>query len=117
LHGDDAYTRERVEAYGRLMRGVGPRVVVATVDVDGEPAGLGFGVVERDWVGIYGMGTRPDRRRRGIATAVLHALVRASGATSCYLQVEVDNVLAQSVYRRAAFTRAYGYHYRTDVSG
>jgi GNAT superfamily N-acetyltransferase len=115
LHGDDAVTKARVEAYGRLMRTLGPPVVVATASLAGAPAGIGFGVVERGWTGIYGMGTRPDARRRGVASAVLHALARAGAAqsaTRCYLQVEVDNDAAQSLYRRAGFTRRYGYQYR-----
>jgi ribosomal protein S18 acetylase RimI-like enzyme len=118
LHGDESVTRARVEAYGRLMRTLGPPVVVATADLDGEPAGVGFGVVERGWLGVFGMGTRPDARRRGIATALLGALASSAaghGATRCYLQVEVDNDAAQSLYRRAGYRRAYGYHYRAAV--
>jgi ribosomal protein S18 acetylase RimI-like enzyme len=96
------------------MRTVAPRVVAATLDADGAPGGIGFGVVERGWLGIYGMATRPDVRRRGVATAILHALARASApeASNVYLQVEIDNDGAQHCYRRAGFAREYGYHYR-----
>jgi GNAT superfamily N-acetyltransferase len=115
LHGDDATTQHRTEAYAHLMRRLGPPVVVATVEDGGAPAGLGFGVVERRWLGVFGMGTHPGARGRGVATAVLHALAveaDARGASNCYLQVEVDNIAAHAVYARAGFTRAYGYHYR-----
>jgi ribosomal protein S18 acetylase RimI-like enzyme len=117
LHASEDATADRIEAYGRLMRSVGPRVVAATVDVERRPAGLGFGVVERGWVGIYGMATRRDVRRRGVATAVLHALAQAASddASSAYLQVEVDNDGAQACYARASFTREYGYHYRVTT--
>jgi ribosomal protein S18 acetylase RimI-like enzyme len=121
LHGDDTTPGERVAAYGRLLRHVGPQVLVATVDVDGAPAGVGFGVVERGWLGIFGMGTRPELRRRGIATAILDALAGASteyGAERCYLQVEADNDGAHALYRGLGFTAGHRYHYRTswDVS-
>jgi ribosomal protein S18 acetylase RimI-like enzyme len=114
LHGTDDTIASRIEAYGRLMRTVAPRVVAATLDADGAPGGIGFGVVERGWLGIYGMATRPDVRRRGVATAILHALARASApeASNVYLQVEIDNDGAQHCYRRAGFAREYGYHYR-----
>lgn len=116
LHGDDTTPGERVAAYGRLLRDVGPPVIVATADVGGAPAGVGFGVVEREWLGIFGMGTRPDLRRRGVATAIMRALTTAStayGAAHCYLQVEVDNDGAQALYRGLGLTPEYRYHYRT----
>jgi N-acetylglutamate synthase len=116
LHGDDTVTPARVEAYGRLMRTLAPTVLVATASIDGTPAGVGFGVVERGWLGVYGMGTRPDARRRGVATTVLCVLARAAldgfDATATYLQVEVDNDGAHALYERAGLRRAYGYHYR-----
>ncbi|MDQ1521826.1 MAG: N-acetylglutamate synthase, partial [Actinomycetota bacterium] len=114
LHGDE----ERTAAYGRLMRTVGPPVFVATAESDGAPVGVGFGVVERGWLGVFGMGTRPDARRQGVARAVLHALARVAGdegAEHVYLQVEVDNAIAHTLYERAGFTRAYGYHYRVKA--
>jgi GNAT superfamily N-acetyltransferase len=62
------------------------------------------------------MGTRPEARRRGAATAVLHALAAWAAANGCprsYLQVEEDNPGARALYARAGFTDAYRYHYRT----
>ena len=118
LHAPDDPMAARIEAYGRLMRTVGPATVVATVDHDDGPAGLGFGVVERGWIGVFGMATRADARRRGVATAVLHALARAGAslnASRCYLQVEVDNAAAHTLYERAGFSRSYSYHYRVSA--
>jgi ribosomal protein S18 acetylase RimI-like enzyme len=118
LHGDDHIPGARIEAYGRLMRTLGPDVVVATVNVGNVPAGVGFGVIERGWMGVFGMGTRPDARRHGVATAVLSALAHAAhdaGAARCYLQVEADNDGAHALYRRASFERSYGYHYRVKA--
>jgi GNAT superfamily N-acetyltransferase len=112
---DDSTTRRRVEAYREALRAVTAHVVFATADVSGVAAGMAIGVVERGWLGVFGMGTRPDVRRRGIASALLGALASAArehGATRCYLQVEVDNQPARRLYEHAGFARAYGYHYR-----
>ena len=82
----------------------------------GEPVALGLGVVERGWLGIFSMATAERARRRRAATAVLGALVRWAarlGATSCYLQVEVGNEPARSLYAGLGFATRYGYHYRT----
>jgi GNAT superfamily N-acetyltransferase len=101
----------RLVAYSELLPTVGPPAFVATARVDAHVAGVGLAVVERGWVGVFGMRTRTDDRRRGVASAVLGAL--AALAPRCYLQVETDNAAARALYARAGFRHAYGYHYRT----
>ena len=101
---DDDTTRDRLRAYAHLLRHLGPAV--------------GLGVLERDWTGVYAMGTRREARRRGAATSVLHALARwghSRGAARMYLQVEVTNDGARQLYTRAGFETAYRYHYRTSA--
>jgi len=73
------------------------------------------GVRDGRWLGIFCMATRPEFRRRGAATALLHALSgwgRERNADRIYLQVMEANSPARSVYARAGFTTLYGYHYR-----
>jgi ribosomal protein S18 acetylase RimI-like enzyme len=113
---DEQATLDRVRAYGRLIS-ERASAHVATVDIGDLPAAIGFGVIASGWVGVFGMATRPTRRRRGGATAVLAALGRhaMAEATSVYLQVETDNLAARRLYESAGFVRNHGYHYR--VSG
>jgi GNAT superfamily N-acetyltransferase len=112
LHDGD----ERVAAYGRMLAQIGPAAFAVTALVEGAPAGMGFGVVERGWCGIFGMTTLPDARRRGVATAVLSTVGRVArdlDASTFYLQVERDNGAARALYEGVAFAYEYGYHYRT----
>ncbi len=111
----EASTRRRIESYARLLAGTSLPHVVVTVDVDGEPAAMGIGVFEREWVGIFGMATRSDVRRRGLARGVLRALAqwaRDARASDLYLQVETDNEPARALYESVGFVRSHGYHYR-----
>lgn len=116
-HGDDPAPARRIEAYARLLPRLGPRAAAAAVPSrDGAPLAAGFVVVERGWGGIFGMGTRPEARRRGIARTLLRALAEhaaALGAARLYLQVEDENAPALALYGAAGFDRAYGYHYRS----
>ena len=85
------------------------------VEIDGQPAAVGLGVLERGHVGVFNMATRAEFRRRGAATAVLRALAawgRAQGAWAMYLQVAEENGGARSVYERFGFRTLYQYHYR-----
>jgi N-acetylglutamate synthase len=114
-HGDDERARERLRSYGHLLRRLGPSVATAVLPVDRKPAAIGLGVLERGWVGIFAMGTRPEARRRGAATSVLHALAswaRDKHAERMYLQVESANDAARQLYVRAGFETTYRYHYR-----
>jgi ribosomal protein S18 acetylase RimI-like enzyme len=90
----------------------------AEVQHNGTPAALGMGVMEQGWVGIFAMATRPEFRRQGAATAVLHALAEwghARGATRMYLQVMEENLAAQALYAGIGFETLYAYHYRSAV--
>lgn len=117
VHGEDAIWRARTEAYGRMLGGLGPAILGGAALVEGQVVGVGFGVLERGWVGIYGMGTAPDWRRLGVAGALLGALAteaRRRHGVHCYLQVETDNPAAQALYRGLGFTDAHRYHYRVS---
>jgi N-acetylglutamate synthase len=116
--GEDEIARDRLRAYNHLLRNLGPAVATAALPVDETPAAVGLAVLERRWAGVYAMGTRPEARRRGAATAVLLALARwaeGRGASRIYLQVEATNDGARQLYTRNGFETAYRYHYRTTA--
>lgn len=111
---DEPATLDRIRGYERLLGCRSQRCGVATVDIRGEPAAIGFSVIESGWVGVFGMVSRPDLRRRGAARTVLRALAQhaAVDATHVYLQVEVDNTPARALYASAGFVPNHAYHYR-----
>jgi GNAT superfamily N-acetyltransferase len=108
-------TTEQAAARKAAFARIGPQPVFAWVMVDGRPAGIGLGILERGWLGIFSMLTRPDLRRQGLAAAILRALAawgQANGATQAYLQVMENNEQALSLYATAGFTSQYQYYYR-----
>jgi ribosomal protein S18 acetylase RimI-like enzyme len=83
-------------------------------DEHGSPAAVGFAVEEDGWIGMFGVVTRTDQRRRGIGRRLIHSLLnwgRAGGAKNAYLQVVHSNEPAQSLYRQFDFAPAYAYRY------
>jgi len=108
--GHDADARERLGALARIPA---PRAF-ALIRVDGEPAAVGVGAVEGDWVGIMGMRTAPAFRRRGLARRIFRALTSfaaAAGAQQGYLQVEQRNAAAIALYESEGFASKYLYCY------
>jgi len=91
----------------------------AVAALDGAVAGLGLGVVADGTLGVFDVLTVPQRRRRGVATAVVRALLawgRVAGADLAYLQVAAANASAVALYERLGFRRAYAYSYATVSS-
>jgi ribosomal protein S18 acetylase RimI-like enzyme len=76
---------------------------------------VGLVVVERSWAGLFCMATRPEDRRRGVASAGARRAAgwaAGRGARRLYLQVEEDNLPALRLYRRLGFWPSHHYHYR-----
>ncbi|HMS88049.1 MAG TPA: GNAT family N-acetyltransferase [Acidimicrobiales bacterium] len=118
-HGVDGAARGRTGAYGRMLRVLAGDALGVAASVAGAPAGVGFGVLDQGWLGIFGMGLAPTFRGRGVATAVVRALLERAaerGATGAYLQVETDNPVAISLYEGLGFRRDHGYHYRVSAT-
>lgn len=82
-----------------------------------EVIGVGQIVFERGWGGVQCMATAVAHRRRGVASAVLHALAEEAhrrGVTQMYLAVMAGNDGAEALYERAGFRPAHEYTYFTD---
>src|SRR5262245_56496971 len=92
--------RADAAATGQLVLSrIGPQTGYVTATGRGDTGVLAVGmlVVERGWAGVFCMATRPQARRRGIATAVLRcgaSWAADQGARQLYLQVEEYNLEA-----------------------
>lgn len=101
-------------AYRRAALSRSPFVVYAHVQQDGQTLAAGTASLSQGWASIHGMRTVPTARGRGLAGAILAALARhalAQGLSAVFLQVEENNMQAQSLYRRAGFGTAWRYHH------
>jgi GNAT superfamily N-acetyltransferase len=105
----------------REILGSGERYCYATIyhESTGEPLSIGRACLAGDthrWVGLAGIETAPDARRRGLARLILSTLLQwaaRQGAEHAMLEVRSGNHAAISLYRGLGFTTAHAYHYRT----
>ncbi|MFD7899739.1 GNAT family N-acetyltransferase [Streptomyces sp. NPDC059743] len=93
----------------------GPSVWFASVPGPADvPAAIGRCVVDGRWAGFMAVEVDPDRRRQGLATAVMTTLARRAleeGASAAWLQVESDNTGARALYDAMGFAVHHSYHY------
>ncbi|WP_030822790.1 GNAT family N-acetyltransferase [Streptomyces hygroscopicus] len=108
----------------RTVLSGGPSVWFAAIPAEGggAPAAIGRCVVDGRWAGFAAVEVAPERRRQGLAKAVMTALARKAldeGASAAYLQVETDNGGAHALYEGMGFTVHHSYHHwrasRQDV--
>jgi N-acetylglutamate synthase len=94
------------------------RVGFAEIRRDGTPVAIGRGAVDDDWLGITAVEVAPEQRRQGLATAIIHALWRwgtgVHGAKHSYLEVEMRNDPAITLYRALGYWEHHVYSYRTE---
>jgi len=99
----------------RILENICHPTCLALVMDGPTPVVVGLGVLERHYVGLFGIITDPAHRRRGFArqiiTAILH-WAREHGATHAYLQVMHDNAPALALYAKLGFVPQYSYWYR-----
>ena len=102
-------------AFLALLARIPLRTGFAAAQEAGEVAAIGMAVANGAWVGLFEVGTLPQRRRRGLATSVVESLLRwgaGQGARAAYLQVMEANTPARALYARLGFAEAYRYWYR-----
>jgi GNAT superfamily N-acetyltransferase len=75
-------------------------------------AGRATAVLQDGWTLLLALEVAPDRRREGIASALVRAWARLSEGRGLYLQVRRDNTAGHALYEAAGFTTSHSYHYR-----
>jgi len=111
----ECMSHHEAEVRRGILARIEPGTAFAVLSLGGQPVTTGLGVLERGWLGVLCIATALELRRRGAATAILHALADWAGnhgAEQMYLQVMRDNAPARALYDRAGFRPLYEYHYR-----
>lgn len=112
----DSPAGQRAAHAERLLHApVQSQKLVVRQESDGAVVACGQSTSEQEFVGLYDIHTREDRRGIGIATDLCERLLAESaknGGKVGYLQVDAANHSARRIYTRMGFADAYSYHYR-----
>ncbi|HET9171686.1 MAG TPA: GNAT family N-acetyltransferase [Actinospica sp.] len=115
------YRQGAVPPQAKEILGSGERYQYATIydEYSGEPLAIGRAALDREsgtWVGLAGIETAPEARRRGLARLILRTLLAWAadqGAEHAMLEVRRGNEAALALYRQLGFVTAQEYHYRS----
>lgn len=103
------------KAVARAILVSAPGIYAQAVDAEGIVVGTARLALVDGWGGVYSMAVHPDFRRRGIAQAVVSALLNSAvkdGVDRFWLLVTAANTDAQALYGQARFAEVARYHYR-----
>jgi GNAT superfamily N-acetyltransferase len=101
-----------------ILEGHPPRAFAAVTAHEphdhSEFVAIARGHVNEDWLGLAAIWTRPDHRRRGVATAMITALghwAARQGARYVYIQMATVNEPALAAYGKLGFVHHHSYVY------
>lgn len=107
-----------------MLNNIMSEVVCVTKLVDDKVIGRGFGVIERDHMGIFDIIIDKSYRNNGYGKDIMNSILNTAakkGVKMAYLQVVVGNVPAEKLYESLGFQEEYKYWYRVkkevDKSG
>ncbi len=102
------------EAFLALLGRIRPSRAFVAVERGGTTAAIGMAVADGPWVGLFEIGTVPEQRRRGLASAVVEDLLAwGAGREPTGLPPgDGGQSPARALYARLGFQEAYRYWYR-----
>lgn len=99
----------------KILKNIMGEVVCVSKLVDKKVIGCGFGVIERDYIGIFDIVVDKSYRGNGYGKNIMHSILKTAavkGVKTAYLQVVVGNIPAENLYENLGFKEEYKYWYR-----
>lgn len=99
----------------RMLDNIKGEVVCVNKIVDGKIVGCGYGVIERDYIGIFYIVVDKSYRRMGFGRDIMKGILNIAQHKeigTAYLQVVVGNTVAENLYESLGFIEEYRYWYR-----
>jgi RimJ/RimL family protein N-acetyltransferase len=107
---------ETAEVFDAVLAAIDVPAAYAAVRREGRIVSAAYAAACDGWLCLEAVVTDPDWRGQALAGETIGALMAwgaGQGARAVGLQVQADNVSAQTLYRRFGFERElYRYHYR-----
>ena len=115
LFQETGFTEQVRSARSDIIARIKGEKIIACAKIDGKFAGVGLGVVQGKWLGLFSIRTLERYRRRGVGWSISCALSmwgEENGAQNIFLQVEAKNTPALALYESMGFEIMYTYWYR-----
>ncbi|MCK9204502.1 MAG: GNAT family N-acetyltransferase [Bacteroidales bacterium] len=105
----------RKNTYLAIMNQIFSPMALVSVKYHEKITGVGLGVVEGPYIGLFDIVVDPAHREQGLGRRIVEAILswgKKQGAHTAYLQVLTDNFPAINLYKKMGFNEKYQYWYR-----
>lgn len=99
----------------KILDNISGEIISVRKQVAGKTVGCGFGVIEREHIGIFDVIVDANFRRNGYGQDIMDGILGTAlkrNAKKAYLQVVVGNSSAEKLYDNIGFKEVYRYWYR-----
>jgi ribosomal protein S18 acetylase RimI-like enzyme len=107
--------QSQVETILLMLNNILAKKIVVYKKEEGSIIGCGYGVIEKNFVGIFDIIVKEAMRGRGYGEEIVRSLLASAknaGAGKAYLQVVDTNAVAKNLYKKLGFREKYQYWYR-----
>jgi len=102
----------------KMLANITGERICTNIIVNNEIVACGFGVIENNFVGIFDIIVKQDKRGLGYGKDIMQGILKEAqkrNIKSAYLQVVVGNEIAKNLYSKLGFKEVYRYWYRVKT--
>ncbi|MDR3139532.1 MAG: GNAT family N-acetyltransferase [Treponema sp.] len=106
---------EFIETLKTMLKNITGNKIVVYKELNNEVAGCGYGVIENEYVGLFDIVIKEDKRGRGYGKEIVQSILSEAGKAGIkksYLQVVNNNEIAKGLYKKIGYKEKYTYWYR-----
>jgi len=107
-----------IDTMKKMLTNITGEKICTNIIVNNEIVACGFGVIEDNFVGIFDIIVKHDKRGLGYGKAIMQGILSETqkrNIKSAYLQVVVGNEIAENLYSKLGFKEVYRYWYRVKT--
>ena len=106
---------ETISIIENMLKNIKQNIISVYKMNNGTFVGCGYGVIEKDFVGLFDIIVREEFRSKGYGKEIVETILKKAeetGIEKSYLSVVNNNVIARKLYEKLGFKEIYKYWYR-----
>jgi ribosomal protein S18 acetylase RimI-like enzyme len=106
---------ECINTMKMMLKNITGNKIVVYKELNEEIAGCGYGVIENEYVGLFDIVVKENKRGNGYGKEIVESILSEAGKAGIkksYLQVVNNNEAAKNLYKKTGYREKYKYWYR-----
>jgi ribosomal protein S18 acetylase RimI-like enzyme len=107
--------QEDIKTFETILNNVAGDKIVVYKEAENEIVGCGYGVIGSNYVGVFDIVIKESQRGKGYGKEIVKTILSEAGKKgirNTYLQVMINNIIAQKLYKKLGYKEIYKYWYR-----